>query len=147
MAPCHASALADDSAIVYLSVSKTTFGTDQYHRALDYIARGFPGATILDAASLWPSADHWRAEYQVVLSPVTHLFMLPNDRSYVGHGSYTEWEFLAPTVTFCGAFLHDDSLWTPIELVVIDPHDWVNFAVIRHLATGELSLPGAVLET
>jgi hypothetical protein len=146
VAPCHAAVIAEQRApqspVIYLSASKTTFGTDQYHHVLHYIVRGFPGATILDATSLWTSADHWRAEYQVVLSPVTHLFILPNDRDYVGRGSYAEWEFLTPTVTFCGGFVHDDAFWTPIDLVVIDPWDWVNFAAIRHLATGEPSVPG-----
>ena len=133
--------------VVYFSASKTTFGTEQYHRALEYIAQGFPDTTILDAASLWTSAEHWRAEHEVVLLPVTHLFILPNASGYCGRGVFTEWDYLRSRVQYCAAFARDDSLWTPIELVLIDPLDWVNFAVIRHLGTGELSVPGMVPET
>jgi hypothetical protein len=126
--------------VVYLSASKTTFESEQYDRVLDYIARAFPGVTILDAAELWQSAEHWRTQYQTVLAPVTHLFILPNAWGYVGRGSYVEWEFLAPTVSFCGAFLPDDGLWTPITLILDDPRDWVNHAIIHHLGTGQLSV-------
>jgi hypothetical protein len=129
-----------DSPVIYLSAHKSTHGTDQYRHVLRYIREGFPGARIIDAASQWTSADHWRADYQTVLQPVTHLFVLPNDLGYVGRGSYTEWEFLTPTLTFYAAFLPDDSLWTPIDLVLIDPYDWGNFAAIRHLTTGQLSV-------
>jgi hypothetical protein len=144
--PCsvheHTSVHVQDDITVYLSASKLTFGTDLYRRSLDYIAQGFPNARILDAASQWTSAEHWRAEYQSVLSPVTHAFILPNSAGYCGRGVYTEWDYLRLRVQYCAAFVHDDTIWTPIELPLIDPYDWVNFAVIRHLPTGRLSVPG-----
>jgi hypothetical protein len=109
---------------------------------LDYITRAFPTATILHAASLWTSAEHWRAEYQKVLAPVNCLFILPNTFGYCGRGSFEEWDYLRSRVRYCAAFVQDDVLWTPIDLVVIDPYDWQNFAAIRDLTTGELSVLG-----
>jgi hypothetical protein len=128
-----------------LSGSKLTFGTDLYYRALDYIASGFPGARILDAASLWRSPEHWRTHHRTVLAPTTHLVLLPNSEGFAGRGVWTEWEYLTPRVQYCAALLQDDTLWTPIDLVLIDPRDWVNYSAIRHLPTGRLSVPGLSL--
>jgi hypothetical protein len=134
------SSSTDESAVIYLSAHKQTHSTDQYHHALHYIKQAFPTATILDAASLWTSAQHWRDQYEKVLSPVTHLFLLPNASGYCGRGGYTEWDFLRSRALYSAAFVRDDSLWAPIDLVVIDPYDWVDFAAIRHLPTGKLSV-------
>src|SRR2546421_4779830 len=98
VAACLVSVPAEDAAsaaphsrVVYLSASKTTFGTEQYRRVLDYIVRGFPSATILDAASHWRSAEHWRGEYEGVLSAVRDLFILPHSSCCCCRGGFSWW--------------------------------------------------------
>ena len=84
----------EDSGIVYLAAPIPLYGSARYERAIRTIREEHPDKSMLISRNLFRDNLDFNLNYRDKLGSVTQLYILPDNKGFVGAGVYTEWEYL-----------------------------------------------------
>ena len=80
--------------IVYVTAVVGRLQEPLYDELLQRIRKLHPNAALLSARDLWANRQSWRSTFRAVLSPVTHVYLMPGPGGIIGDGLGNEITYL-----------------------------------------------------
>lgn len=118
--------------VVYLAAPMVTYHTERYERNRERVAALFPGAELIcpPDGPLYPDGHTFSATFRGHVAACTDLVCFPDEDGFLGRGTVTEVSYAQRLGKAVWHLTDDGELVLDPVVVVVDPGDPYEHAVI-----------------